>query len=78
MAYQTLALAEATPPIVAELIRAGVEPFLQDVHCALRPKLPACLDYIIAHAPLGVVAGASSAFYRPHQSDSAAFKGLLA
>jgi hypothetical protein len=82
MAYQKLALAEGTPSIVAKLIRGGVEPFLQDVHCALRlplrrPNLPAGLNFIIAHALLGVVAGASSAFYRRHQFDGEAFKGLL-
>jgi hypothetical protein len=82
MAYQPLVLAPRMPEIVERLMRNSVEPFLQDVHCALRlpmrkPKLPAGFNFTTAHVLLGVVAGVSAAFYRRGLSDGKAFTGVL-
>jgi hypothetical protein len=82
MAYQRLVLARGMPIIVERMMRMSVEPFLQDVHCALRlplrkPKLPAGFNFTAAHVLLGVVAGVSAAFYRRGLSDGKAFTGLL-
>jgi hypothetical protein len=82
MAFQQIALPADAPPLVRDLIRGAVEPFLSDVHAMLMLPLDGSLPHVgcnmaITQVLFAAIAGVSAVLYSTEGYSGQVFQGFL-